>query len=106
MLTAHTTFRYLAAAAIPAALAKKPGVPSFFQNAAFAAIFGGAGYVSHVGDPENGAGIATAWCLSWSFLNIQSALKSKRPLPLLMAATVLADTVIYGQKTLKVNGYI
>jgi hypothetical protein len=59
MLTAHTTFRYLAAAAIPAALAKKPGVPSFFQNAAFAAIFGGAGYVSHVGDPENGAGIAT-----------------------------------------------
>ncbi|GAB5585893.1 hypothetical protein Unana1_00793 [Umbelopsis nana] len=96
----------LSAAAIPSALAKAPGVPSFFQCAAFSAIFGGAGYVSHVGDPENGAGIATAWCLSWSFLNIRSALQAKRPLPLLLAATVAADTIIYGQKTLKVNGYL
>ncbi|CAO3672419.1 unnamed protein product [Umbelopsis ramanniana] len=96
----------LSAVAIPAAVAKKPGVPSFFQCTAFSAIFGGAGYVSHVGDPENGAGIATAWCLTWSFLNLRSALKAKKPLPWLMAASVAADTVIYGQKTLKVNGYI
>jgi hypothetical protein len=49
----------LAVAAIPAALAKKPGMPSFFQCAAFSAIFGGAGYVTNAGDSENGAGIAT-----------------------------------------------
>ncbi|KAG2177080.1 hypothetical protein INT43_007736 [Umbelopsis isabellina] len=49
----------LSLAAIPAALAKKPGVPSFFQCAAFSAIFGGAGYVTNTGDAENGAGIAT-----------------------------------------------
>lgn len=61
-LTFHfslNTILNIAAVAIPAAVAKKPGVPSFFQCTAFSAIFGGAGYVSHVGDPENGAGIAT-----------------------------------------------
>ncbi|KAM3582464.1 hypothetical protein VKS41_005108 [Umbelopsis sp. WA50703] len=96
----------LSVAAIPAALAKKPGMPSFFQCAAFSAIFGGAGYVTNAGDSENGAGIATAWCLTWGFLNFRSAIQSRKPFPLLMAAVVASDAVIYGKKSLKDNGYI
>lgn len=47
-----------------------------------------------------------AWCLSWSFLNAKSAIKSMRPVPIALLAAVTLDTVIYGKKTLKVNGYI
>ena len=47
-----------------------------------------------------------AWCLSWSFLNAKRAVMSLKPLPLAMVAAVAADTVIYGKKTLQVNGCI
>ncbi|KAG2237954.1 hypothetical protein INT48_002515 [Thamnidium elegans] len=81
-------------ALLPLAVKKSPGVPSMFQTMAFA------------GDSENGAGIATAWCLSWSFLNAKSAIKSMRPVPIAFLAAVTLNTVIYGKKTLKVNGYL
>ncbi|KAI8077307.1 altered inheritance of mitochondria protein 19 [Gilbertella persicaria] len=93
-------------AALPLAVKKSPGVPSMFQSMAFSAIFGGAGYVIHVGDSENGSGIATAWCLSWSFLNAKTALKSMKPVPLALLGAVTLNTVIYGKRTLKVNGYL
>ncbi|KAI8071927.1 hypothetical protein BDF21DRAFT_445568 [Thamnidium elegans] len=93
-------------ALLPLAVKKSPGVPSMFQTMAFAGIFGGAGYVTNAGDSENGAGIATAWCLSWSFLNAKSAIKSMRPVPIAFLAAVTLNTVIYGKKTLKVNGYL
>lgn len=77
-----------------------------FQSMAFSGIFAGAGYVTNAGDSENGAGIATAWCLSWTFLNAKTALKSMRPVPIALLTAVTLNTVIYGKKTLKVNGYI
>lgn len=101
------------------------------QSVAFGGIFAGAGYVTHVGDADNGAGIATgtvrasvdiriapdpffflsrlcalAWCLSWAFLNARRALMSFKPVPMAMVAMAALDTAIYGKKTLKVNGYI
>ncbi|KAI9313695.1 altered inheritance of mitochondria protein 19 [Dichotomocladium elegans] len=91
---------------IPFAVKKMAGVPSMLQSMAFGAIFAGAGYVTHVGDTENGAGIATAWCLSWTFLNARRAITSMKPIPLALFAAVSADTIIYGKKTLEVNGYI
>ncbi|GAA5816086.1 hypothetical protein MFLAVUS_009608 [Mucor flavus] len=92
-------------ALLPLAVKKSPGVPSMFQTMAFAGIFGGAGYVTNAGDSENGAGIATAWCLSWSFLNAKSAIKSMRPVPMVFLAAVTLNTVIYGKKTLKLDYY-
>ncbi|GAN05830.1 hypothetical protein MAM1_0102d05306 [Mucor ambiguus] len=89
---------------------RAPGIPGLFQTMAFAGIFAGAGqiysYVTNAGDAENGSGIATAWCLSWSFLNAKSALKSMRPVPIILLGAVTLNTVIYGKKTLQVNGYI
>ncbi|CDH52154.1 hypothetical protein RO3G_10011 [Lichtheimia corymbifera JMRC:FSU:9682] len=96
----------LTCASLPYSVKKIPGMPSMFQTMAFTAIFAGAGYVTHVGDAENGAGIATAWCLSWSFLNARRAITSLKPLPIALFAAVAANTVIYGKKTLEVNGYI
>lgn len=93
-------------AVLPLAVRKSPGVPSMFQSMAFSGIFAGAGYVTNAGDSENGAGIATAWCLSWTFLNAKTALKSMRPVPIALLTAVTLNTVIYGKKTLKVNGYI
>ncbi|KAI8336485.1 altered inheritance of mitochondria protein 19 [Blakeslea trispora] len=93
-------------AALPLAVKRSPGVPSMFQSMAFSAIFAGAGYVINVGDAENGSGIATAWCLSWSFLNAKTALKSMKPAPLALFGLVGLNTVIYGKKTLKVNNYL
>ncbi|KAI9306363.1 hypothetical protein BJ944DRAFT_160028 [Cunninghamella echinulata] len=96
----------LSLATLPLAAKKAPGIPSIFQAIAFSAIYGGAGYVTYVGDSENGAGIATAWSLSWSFLNAKSAIKSCKPIPLMMVAATTYNIFVYGNKTLKVNGYI
>ncbi|CAO3648098.1 unnamed protein product [Cunninghamella blakesleeana] len=96
----------LSLATLPLAAKKVPGIPSIFQSIAFGAIYGGAGYVTYVGDSENGAGIATAWSLSWTFLNAKTALKSCKPIPLLMVGATAYNVLVYGNKTLKVNGYI
>ncbi|KAI7848427.1 altered inheritance of mitochondria protein 19 [Circinella umbellata] len=96
----------LSFATIPLATKRLPGMPSLLQSFAFGGIFAGAGYVTHVGDAENGAGIATAWCLSWTFLNAKRTIMSMKPVPLVLLSTVVLDTVIYGKKTLEVNGYI
>ncbi|ORX43580.1 hypothetical protein DM01DRAFT_1387111 [Hesseltinella vesiculosa] len=93
-------------AVLPLAAKSVPGMPSVIQSIVFSAIYGGAGYVSYVGDSENGAGIATAWCLSWSFLNARRAIQSARPAPLLMVLATSYNIAVYGTKTLKVNGYI
>ncbi|KAL1927020.1 hypothetical protein VTP01DRAFT_5350 [Rhizomucor pusillus] len=89
----------LSFAAVPFAVKKVPGVPSMVSNMIFGAIFAGAGYVTHVGDAENGAGISTAWCMSWSFLFGRRALTSMKPMPLLLVATAATDIAIYGKKT-------
>lgn len=47
-----------------------------------------------------------AWCLSWSFLNAKTTFKSMRPVPIALLGAVTLNTVIYGKKTLQVNGYI
>ncbi|KAI8080058.1 uncharacterized protein BX664DRAFT_342201 [Halteromyces radiatus] len=96
----------LSLATLPLSARKAPGMPSVIQSLLFTAIYGGAGYVTHVGDSENGAGIATAWCLSWSFLNAKKAILSCKPVPLLMVAATSWNILVYGNKTLKVNGYI
>ncbi|KAL7321776.1 hypothetical protein PS15m_001510 [Mucor circinelloides] len=93
-------------ATLPLSVKKMPGIPGLFQTMAFAGIFAGAGYVTNAGDAENGSGIATAWCLSWSFLNAKAAFKSMRPVPIALLGAVTLNTVIYGKKTLQVNGYI
>ncbi|KAI8145226.1 hypothetical protein BJV82DRAFT_605398 [Fennellomyces sp. T-0311] len=46
-------------ATVPFSVKKIPGMPPMLQSMAFGAIFAGAGYVTSVGDAENGAGIAT-----------------------------------------------
>ncbi|KAI8984024.1 hypothetical protein BDF20DRAFT_857605 [Mycotypha africana] len=93
-------------ATLPLSVKKYPGIPSLIQTIAFPAIFAGAGYVTNAGDSDNGAGIATAWCLSWSFLNAKNAWQSKRPIPLTLLGFVAYNTFVYGKKTLIVNGYI
>ncbi|KAI8338236.1 hypothetical protein BC941DRAFT_425001 [Chlamydoabsidia padenii] len=96
----------LSLATLPLSARKTPGMPSVIQSLVFSAIYGGAGYVTFVGDSENGAGIATAWCLSWSFLNARTALQSCKPVPLAMVAATTWNILLYGKKTLKVNGYM
>ncbi|RUS21351.1 hypothetical protein BC937DRAFT_92940 [Endogone sp. FLAS-F59071] len=117
----------LCVATIPAAFKAVPGVPSYIQSIAFGTIFAGSGYaniyiyiylcalphvftrnhpstpryVTSTGDVDNGAGITTAWTLTWSFLNLRPAVTSARPLPLLLATTVLGNMAIYGKKTLE-----
>ncbi|EPB89543.1 hypothetical protein HMPREF1544_03627 [Mucor circinelloides 1006PhL] len=99
-------------ATLPLSVKKMPGIPGLFQTMAFAGIFAGAGQVFRYKDAdttcdaENGSGIATAWCLSWSFLNAKTAFKSMRPVPIALLGAVTLNTVIYGKKTLQVNGYI
>ncbi|KAI8371375.1 altered inheritance of mitochondria protein 19 [Radiomyces spectabilis] len=93
-------------ATVPMAVKNLPGMPSLLQSMAFGCIFAGAGYVTNVGDPENGAGIATAWCLSWAFLNARKAIRSCKPVPLALVTLAATDAFIYGRKTLQVNGYI
>ncbi|KAL1921374.1 uncharacterized protein VTP21DRAFT_11090 [Calcarisporiella thermophila] len=95
----------LSALATPLA-GKVPGIPSAIQGLGFAGIFGFSGYVTNTGDYENGAGITTAWCLAWSFLNLRRAIISFRPASLLLGGAVMANTVIYGRRTLIDNGYI
>ncbi|KAL9541880.1 hypothetical protein PS6_010083 [Mucor atramentarius] len=89
-------------ATLPLSVKKMPGIPGLFQTMAFAVY----SYVTNAGDAENGSGIATAWCLSWSFLNAKAAFKSMRPVPIALLGAVTLNTVIYGKKTLQVNGYI
>ncbi|KAI8994594.1 altered inheritance of mitochondria protein 19 [Pilobolus umbonatus] len=96
----------LSLAVLPLSVRKSAGIPSLFQTMAFSAVFGGAGYVINAGDAENGSGIATAWCLSWSFLNAKSAMQSMKPIPLTLLSIVTLNTYIYGKRTLKVNGYL
>ncbi|ORZ07099.1 hypothetical protein BCR42DRAFT_360633, partial [Absidia repens] len=96
----------LSLATVPLSARKAPGMPSVIQSLLFSAIYGGAGYVTFVGDHENGAGIATAWCLSWSFLNARTALQSCKPVPLAMVAATSWNILVYGKKTLKANGYL
>lgn len=62
--------------------------------------------MTNAGDSENGSGIATAWCLSWAFLNGKTAIKSMKPAPLVLLSAVTLNTVIYGKRTLEVNGYM
>ncbi|KAK9729287.1 hypothetical protein K7432_000435 [Basidiobolus ranarum] len=83
---------------MPLSLRRLPGVPSFIQTPSFAAIFGGAGYVTSCGDYENGAGIATAWSITYLVLNVNKAIRSKRPIPILMLTAVAGNGFIYGQK--------
>ncbi|KAI7900096.1 altered inheritance of mitochondria protein 19 [Cokeromyces recurvatus] len=96
----------LTLATLPLSIRKSPGIPSLFQTIAFSSIFAGAGYVINTGDAENGSGISTAWCLSWSFLNAKTALKSMKPVPITLLSAVTLNTIIYGKRTLKVNGYL
>ncbi|OZJ06002.1 hypothetical protein BZG36_01158 [Bifiguratus adelaidae] len=96
----------LSALSIPKAIRREPGVPSYFQAVAFAAIWTGSGFIIRTGDVENGAGIATAWGLTWSFLNMRKALASKQPAPVALALAVGSTTLLYGKKTLELNGYI
>ncbi|KAI9478647.1 MAG: altered inheritance of mitochondria protein 19 [Benjaminiella poitrasii] len=96
----------LTLATLPLSARKSPGIPSVLQTVAFSAIFAGAGYVINTGDADNGSGISTAWCLSWSFLNAKTAMKSMKPVPITLLSAVALNTIIYGKRTLKVNGYI
>lgn len=93
-------------ATVPVSFRKAPGLPHPLISIGFSFIFAGAGYVINTGDTDNGAGIATAWSLSWAFLHAKKAVLSRKPLPIALLGAVTANAYIYGKKTLKVNGYL
>ncbi|KAG1495229.1 hypothetical protein G6F52_013064 [Rhizopus delemar] len=93
-------------ATVPASFRKAPGLPNPLISLGFSFIFAGAGYVVNTGDTDNGAGIATAWSLSWAFLHAKKAILSRKPLPIALLGAVTANAYVYGKKTLKVNGYL
>ncbi|GAA5918100.1 hypothetical protein JCM1841_005253 [Sporobolomyces salmonicolor] len=83
-------------AAVPLCVKNPLGFPHLVQLPLFAAIFGGSGYMVHVGDPVNGSGTTTAWSLTYLFLNGRKALVSRRPGPIALAAAAAAQAGTYG----------
>ncbi|GAA5860570.1 hypothetical protein JCM1840_000303 [Sporobolomyces johnsonii] len=83
-------------AAVPLCVRNPLGFPHLVQLPLFAAIFGGSGYMVHVGDPVNGSGTTTAWSLIYLFLNGRKALVSRRPGPIALAAVAAAQAGTYG----------
>jgi uncharacterized membrane protein (UPF0136 family) len=75
-------------------------LPSTMQLLGFTTMFGIAGYAIQQGDPDNGAGIATAWSLTYLFLNARKAWQTPRPAPLLLASVALGNLYAYGGRTL------
>ncbi|KAM0751614.1 hypothetical protein T439DRAFT_379722 [Meredithblackwellia eburnea MCA 4105] len=75
-------------AAVPTTVRSPTGFPHLVQLPLFAAIFGGAGYMVHAGDPVNGSGTATAWSLTYLFLHGKKSLLSRRPGPMLLSSAV------------------
>ncbi|RKP07884.1 hypothetical protein THASP1DRAFT_30296 [Thamnocephalis sphaerospora] len=71
-----------------------------FQLTGFTAAFGIAGYAIQQGDSDNGAGIATAWSLTYLFLNGRQALRTMRPAPLLLVGLTLGNLAAYGGRAL------
>jgi len=72
-------------------------IAPFIHRVGFAFVFGGAGYAISTGDVRNGSGIATAWSLTYLFLNLRKSLKAPRnPLSLAMSGGAMACAGIYG----------
>ncbi|EIW76511.1 hypothetical protein CONPUDRAFT_169030 [Coniophora puteana RWD-64-598 SS2] len=72
-------------------------IPPFLQRFGFSAVFGVAGYVLGSGDVRNGSGIATAWSLTYLFLNLRKSVKAPRhPLSLGLAGAAAASAGLYG----------
>jgi len=72
-------------------------IAPFLHRVGFMAAFGTAGYAISAGDVRNGSGIATAWSLTYLFLNLRRSLKAPRnALSLAMAGGAAACAGIYG----------
>ncbi|GAA96110.1 uncharacterized protein L969DRAFT_43635 [Mixia osmundae IAM 14324] len=76
-------------------LLKHPGLPPFVQLSGFWLIFGFSGYAT-TKDWQNGAGISTAWSMSYLFLNAKRAVKSRGPAALALTSVMLGNLAIYG----------
>ncbi|CAG8532840.1 8368_t:CDS:2 [Paraglomus occultum] len=85
-------------ASTPAAMMKFTGVPSLLELSAFGFIFAGAGYITSTGDITNGSGTTTAWSLSYMLFNMSRAVKSKKPLPLILMSGALANAALHGKQ--------
>ncbi|KAH7887301.1 hypothetical protein F5I97DRAFT_1951056 [Phlebopus sp. FC_14] len=71
--------------------------PPYLHRVGFSLVFGGAAYVLSTGDERNGSGIATAWSLTYLFLNLKASLRSPRhPLTLAMAGGAAGCAALYG----------
>ncbi|KAJ1910548.1 hypothetical protein IWQ60_010595, partial [Tieghemiomyces parasiticus] len=60
------------------ALRKVPGLPYPLYSFGFAVPFALAGYASHIHDYEIGAGVCTAWSLSWALVHSYKAVRSRQ----------------------------
>ncbi|CAG8604602.1 1839_t:CDS:2 [Paraglomus brasilianum] len=85
-------------ASTPAAMMKLTGIPSLLELSAFGFIFAGAGYITSTGDITNGSGTTTAWSLSYTLFNMKRAVKSKKPLPLILVSGALANAALHGKQ--------
>ncbi|GAA5826281.1 hypothetical protein JCM11251_007239 [Rhodosporidiobolus azoricus] len=83
-------------AALPLCVKAPRGFPHLIQLPAFAAVFGGSGYMIQSGDALNGAGTTTAWSLIYLFFNARKAYRTQRPGPLALAGVAGAQAALYG----------
>ncbi|CAL1699868.1 unnamed protein product [Somion occarium] len=84
---------FLASSIVP----PNPLRPPLMYRLGFGAIFSGAGYVISTGDVYNGTGIATAWSLTYLFLNLRKSLKPPLSgLSLALSGAALASSTLYG----------
>ncbi|GAA5914248.1 hypothetical protein JCM6882_003664 [Rhodosporidiobolus microsporus] len=83
-------------AALPLCVKAPRGFPHLIQLPAFAAVFGGSGYMIQSGDALNGAGTTTAWSLIYLFFNAKKAIRTQRPGPLALAGVAGAQAGLYG----------
>ncbi|GAA6005221.1 hypothetical protein JCM10207_002902 [Rhodosporidiobolus poonsookiae] len=94
-LPAWTTSAVLLGA-LPLCVRNPRGFPHLLQLPAFAAIFGGCGYMIQSGDALNGSGTTTAWSLIYLFFNAKKALKARQPAPRVLAAVAALQAGTYG----------
>ncbi|KAJ2156375.1 hypothetical protein GGF46_005230 [Coemansia sp. RSA 552] len=82
--------------ALSAARKAARGYPTIIQCTWYTGIFAAASYCIQTGDTINGSGLVSGWSAIWMFFNARKALRSRKPVPISIAATVAAIGTIYG----------
>ncbi|KAF9104528.1 hypothetical protein BGX27_010057 [Mortierella sp. AM989] len=97
------TLSAICAASLPTAARAASGLPHLGVMMGLTGMWGVAGYMKHMKDPDNGSGTTTAWCLLYLFINMKRTILQPKPMPSLLLAGVVTNLAISGRKQIEVN---